>query len=123
MTELTKADKDLWKRVTQGVTPLGQPSMGPVEGHQFARVSEPRTGPYDPRLDLHGVTVHMAYGMVLDHVTNGAMQGFKRLTIITGRSGQINVELPRWLEKNANVRSVNQLSNGGSWEVLLKRNM
>jgi hypothetical protein len=54
---------------------------------------------------------------------NGALLGYRRLTIITGRSGQINVELPRWLERNTNVRSINQLSNGGSWEIVLKRDM
>lgn len=120
---LTKQDKDLWSRATKDVTPLGSPSVGPVEGHQFPRVAEPRTLPFDPRMDLHGVTVHQAFTMVQDHILNGALMGYRRLTIITGRSGQINLEMPRWVERNTHVRSVSQMSNGGSWEILLKRDM
>lgn len=86
----------------------------------FPRVSEPRTREYDPRVDLHGVTVHEAYGMVNEHIYQGVQNGYKRLMIITGRSGQINQELPRWLEKNPRVRSVKQMPNGGSWEVTVK---
>lgn len=118
--ELTAAERELWARVCQGTRVLGEASVSPTEGQYSMRVSEPRTVDYDPRMDLHGVTVHEAFALVQEHVYQGYQQGYKRLTIITGRSGQINQELPRWLERNPRVRSVTQMPNGGSWEVLIK---
>ena len=117
---LTPADQAIWSQVTKDVRPLGQAPVAPSEGLPCITVSEPRSPVYSPRMDLHGVTVHEAFGMVQDHIYQGAQNGYKRLTIITGRSGQINQELPRWLERNSYVRSVTQLPNGGSWEVTIK---
>lgn len=117
---LTGEERDLWSRVTKGIRPLDQAPVTPSEGLPHIRVSEPRNLNYSPRMDLHGVTVHDAFGMVQDHIYQGVQNGYKRLTIITGRSGQINQELPRWLERNPRVRSVTQLPNGGSWEVMIK---
>jgi DNA-nicking Smr family endonuclease len=71
-------------------------------------------------VDLHGVTIHEAWGVVNDHIYHGVQNGYKKLLIITGRSGQINQELPRWLERNPHVRSVTQMPNGGSWEIAIK---
>ena len=62
--------------------------------------------------------------MVQEHVSRGYAEGYRVLTIITGKSGQINIELPKWLEKNSRVRSVTPKNGGGAWEVCLKkRNM
>lgn len=117
---LTPADQAIWSQVTKDVRPLGKAPVTPSEGLPRIRVSEPRNPAYSPRMDLHGVTVHEAFGMVQDHIYQGVQNGYKKLTIITGRSGQINQELPRWLERNSYVRSVTQLPNGGSWEVMIK---
>jgi DNA-nicking Smr family endonuclease len=117
---LSPSDRALWKATTLDVTPLGA-SLGPAEGHVVVKVSAPRSVPYNPRVDLHGVTVHEAFGVVMDHVSQGAMLGYKKLTIITGRSGQINQELPRWMEKNPHVRSVVSMNGGGAWEVQMKK--
>lgn len=117
---LTPADKALWDSVTKGITPLGQAPVSPAEGQGLVFAAAPRNMDYDPRMDLHGVTVHEAFGLVQEHIYQGAQNGYKRLMIITGRSGQINQELPRWLERNTRVRSVTQMPNGGSWEVLIK---
>lgn len=121
--DLTPIDQALWEQVTRDVTPLGKGSKKPCEGLPRIKVPEPRTSPFDPRMDLHGATIHNAYGMVQEHIYQGSQRGYKKLLIITGRSGQINQELPRWLEKNNLVRSVKQLANGGSWEIAIKPNM
>ena len=117
---LTPSEQDLWGRATQDVTPLGQAPVRVSEGLPSVRVSEPRAIEYDPRMDLHAVTVHEAFGRVQEHIYQGVQNGYKRLMIITGRSGQINQEMPRWLERNPRVRSVKQMPNGGSWEVTTK---
>lgn len=121
MTGLTKADKDLWSQVTKGVTPLGQASVGPVAGHQFAKVSTPRAVEYDPRVDLHGLTIQEAYIVVQDHIANGALLGYKKLSVISGKSGQINIEMPSWAERHPAVRSVESKNGGGAWEICLKK--
>lgn len=117
---LTPSEQDLWGRATQDVTPLGKAPVRAAEGLPRVRVSEPRTMEYDPRLDLHGVTVHEAFGKVQEHIYQGVQNAYRKVMIITGRSGQINQEMPRWLEKNPRVRSVKQMPNGGSWEVAIK---
>jgi len=117
---LTPTDQAIWKAVTKDVTPLGKAPVRASEGLPVTTIPAPRDQGYDPRLDLHGVTVHKAFGLVQEHIYQGAQRGYKRLLVITGRSGQINQELPRWLEQNTTVRSIKQLSNGGSWEVLIK---
>ena len=121
MTGLSKADRDIWALATKGVTPLGQPSLGPVVGHQFAKVSVPRAVEYSPTLDLHGLTIQEAYLVVRDHIENGALLGYKRLTIISGKSGQINVEMPKWAERLSAVRSITPMNGGGAWEVCLRK--
>ena len=121
MTGLSKADRDIWSRATKDVTPLGQPSLGPVAGHQFAKVSAPRAVEYSPTLDLHGLTIQEAYLVVRDHIENGALLGYKRLTIISGKSGQINVEMPKWAERLPAVRSITPMNGGGAWEVCLRK--
>jgi DNA-nicking Smr family endonuclease len=117
---LTPQDQAIWDQVTKDVIPLDNRPEKPCENLARLRVAEPRSVPFSPRMDLHGATIHDAFGRVQEHIYQGSQNGYKRLIIITGRSGQINQELPRWLEKNALVRSVKQLSNGGSWEVTIK---
>jgi hypothetical protein len=118
---LSKDDLEAWKQVTKDVTPLGSAPVSPVEGLPCVRVSAPRSVEYHPRMDLHGATIHNAYAMVQEHVLKGAMLGYRTLTVISGRSGQINIEMPRWLERNPHVRSVNPKNGGGAWEICLKR--
>jgi DNA-nicking Smr family endonuclease len=117
---LSDDDRALWSRVTKSVTPLGQAPVSPAKGQGFFGVVETRSRGFDPRVDLHGLTVHAAFGVVREHIYQGVQNGYSKLLVITGRSGQINEELPRWLEGHPSVRSVKLLANGGSWEVLIK---
>ena len=117
---LSEEDAALWQSVTKGIRPLGSSPVSPSEGQEHFRVSAPRNAEYSPRMDLHGVTIHSAFGMVDEHIYQGVQNGYKKLLIITGKSGQINMELPRWLERNPRVRSVKQLANGGSWEITIR---
>lgn len=118
---LTQADRDVWSRATKDVTPLGQARVGPTAGDHFTMVVSPRALPYHPTLDLHGLTVQEAFLVVRDHIENGALLGYKVLTIISGKSGQINIEMPRWADRISAVRSITPKNGGGAWEVCLKK--
>ena len=118
--DLTSEDAALWARVTKGIRPLGSSPVSSCEGQEYFEVPTPRSVAYNPRMDLHGATIHEAFGMVNEHIYQGTQNGYKKLLIITGKSGQINLELPRWLERNPSVRSVKQLANGGSWEIAIR---
>lgn len=119
MRKLSDADRKIWEQATKHVTPLGS---NPSPQHlPKISISNIRQNVYDPRIDLHGLTIQDAYTVVLDHITNGALLGYRKLTIISGRSGQINIELPRWAERHSAVRSVDSINGGGAWEICLKR--
>lgn len=123
MTGLTDDDKRVWRNVTRDIKPLDNRPVSPVEDRPRVRVTAPRSLPYDPVLDLHGLILQDAFQAVQSHIIEGAAQGYRRLTIITGRSGQMNQEMPRWVERNSVVRSINSMNGGGAWEILIKRNM
>lgn len=121
MRGLTNSEQDLWARATKGVRPLDKAPTEPVEGQPCVSVPVPQDMGFSPVLDLHGYILHDAYQKSRDHVQNGAMMGFKYVTIITGLSGQIHEEFPRWFANNPLVRSINSLRGGGAWEIWLKK--
>jgi len=121
MRGLTSAEKDLWSKVTKDVTPLGEAGVDSLDGHPYIKVPVVRNSVYHPKIDLHGLTIQEAYSAVLDHISNGALLGYKRLTIVSGKSGQINIELPKWAERHSAVRSVEPFNGGGAWEICLKK--
>lgn len=118
---LTPEERNLWANVTKTVRPLGHPPVGLVQGQNGIKVTQTRPVSFNPCMDLHGLTVQEAFLAVRDHIEKGALLGYKRLTLISGKSGQINLELPRWVESNPLVRSVESKNGGGAWEVWLKR--
>lgn len=118
---LTPDEKNLWTRATKDVKPIGQAPVGSIQGQQFTKVATPHSRSFSPCMDLHGLTVQEAFLAVKDHIENGALLGYKRLTVISGKSGQINLELPRWVENNPLARSVESKNGGGAWEIWLKK--
>lgn len=102
---MTEKDKKLWKAVTDTVVPLGS-SGGKRNSPRASVVQEPNT------LDLHGMTVQRAFEETRDFIERTS---HKRVTVITGRSGQIRAEFERWLE-GFNIKSYSLL-NDGSFEI------
>lgn len=72
------------------------------------------------KLDCHGMTVQFAYELCRQFLQYHFDLQTKSVTIITGRSGIINVEFPTWMEFNQSVRNIKQCENKGSWIVNLK---
>ena len=82
----------------------------------------------DGRLDLHGQTVEQAHRSLIRFVQQSYTQGRRCVLVITGRSGQLRQEVPRWLNE-ADIRpfiislAPAQVAHGGhgALYVLLKR--
>jgi DNA-nicking Smr family endonuclease len=110
----------MWSKVTKDVTPLGSTPMSPVEQSIVLPATTPRAKPFRPVLDLHGLTLHDAYNRSVSHIANAAGK-YRYVVIITGLSGQIREEFPKWFSNHALVRSINSLRGGGAWEVWLKK--
>ena len=119
--KLSEEERRIWEQITSGITPLMNSSVLPSEGPVGPKVIARYPSAYDPRLDLHGMKIQEAYHAVMNHLDQGYREGFKKITVISGRSGQINQEIVRWLENNSHVRSINSLRGGGAWEICLKK--
>ncbi len=95
-----------WNAVKSTVTPLS--SIG-----RRKRAPKPVVEVVPRTLDLHGMTVQQAYEATMEFVN----QSDGKINIITGKSGQINREFPRWLESNGRINSMNDA--GGSFGIVL----
>lgn len=119
--KLSDQEKSLWERVTATVRRFGRDHFV-VPAQTPAVTRYPRQTEFNPVLDLHGMTLVDAHRASLEHVYQAKQAGgFRYVTVITGLSGQICEEFPRWFENNALVRSVKSLRGGGAWEVWLTK--
>lgn len=106
-------DMHLWEIVKRRFAPLGQPSTGTRYQGGFA-VACPEM------IDLHGLTVQEAHERVRHYLIQATYGRLKRVTVITGRSGQIRQEFPTWAKLHPDVRSIRELNGGGAFEVRLR---
>lgn len=106
---MSEEDKRLWERVCASVRRWGD---------LFPSAPAPvRHVPAAPQhyLDLHGYTVDQAHAATVEFL---AETKFKAVTIITGRSGQIKREFPRWMETlNYRYATLNE----GAFRINTKR--
>lgn len=100
----------LWKRVTGTVTKLGGPRQ------RKSRLMESDTIP--TITDLHGMTTQQAYEHTKHFVHRS--DGSKKLTIITGKSGQIRNEFPHWMDKLPVVHAFAELPGSGAFNIWIK---
>lgn len=128
-------DHQLWKRVAATINPI-EPTRA-LTAQEFtelrARVADAKTtkrrstasattAPPKPvipspptTLDLHGLTVQEAHRASLDFIATSGSH--KKLTIITGKSGQIKQEFERWMEAIPKIHSVKAKCDGGAFTV------
>ena len=66
---------------------------------------------YNPVLDLHGLSLNAAYDSVRSHIEGGKVNGFKYITIITGKSGEIRKEFPTWIS-DIKLKKVEEINSG-----------
>lgn len=70
--------------------------------------------------DCHHKSIQEAYVDLKDFIERHYENSSKFITVITGKSGDINREFKTWMEKNKFVRYISQNDNGGSWKVFIK---
>jgi DNA-nicking Smr family endonuclease len=129
---MKREDHKLWKKVAATVNPIDPART--LTARQFtelrseiankhvrptlsATTAPPK--PVIPRqpttLDLHGLTLTEAHRASLDFID--ASGPHRKLTIITGKSGQIKAEFERWMEGIPKVHSVKANCDGGAFTV------
>lgn len=111
-------DRELWEKATKDVKPLKKINGKPY--FPMIRV-DIETQYFNPVIDLHGHTINGAYFTVLNHIDQAYQKGYRYVTVITGRSGTINKEFPRWVSEHPNVRKVAVINGGGAYEVYLRK--
>lgn len=109
-------DLSLWAAYTKDVRPLPRKAV--------------ETSPPPPRpsllpraegyLDLHGLTVHQAWETVRDYVLGAALDGHKRTVVVTGFSGAIRREFPRWIENLPRIREATPMRGDGAFLLRLR---
>jgi len=116
----TATDVDAWVEYTRAVRPLGArvrpstPASKPIGGRVAERaapahldIATPdrrslenlKRGKMRPqaRLDLHGMTRDEAFEELSRFIAAAQVRGVRVALIITGRSGVLREEVPRWL--------------------------
>lgn len=77
------------------------------------------------RLDLHGMTVHEAWGKLREFAEQHADAGTHDIVVITGRSGQIAYEFTEWCRRIPAIRRYEAIETRGgkvgSYRLYLKR--
>ena len=121
MRDLTDQELEVWQNITKSVKPLDSSSEFKFEQPSLTVDVNPVSS--SPVLDLHGLTVHDAYQQSMNHISMAKSKGWRYVTIITGLSGQINIEFPRWFSNHPMVRSIEHKRGGGAWEIWLKKNI
>lgn len=76
----------------------------------------------DNKLDLHYENLDISFKKVNDYIDTAKEQNIKKVTIITGKSGIIKEEFPKWMENNNKVRSSTLNDNKGSFKIKLSKN-
>ncbi len=115
---MNKKDMEIWLNAVKDVKPLKASKQTVYHPNKKVFVKE---NIFNPVLDLHGITIHDAYYIVHNHIDKAIEKGFKYITVITGRSGQINAEFSKWVSSDPKVRKVSEINSGGAYEVYLKR--
>lgn len=107
-------DMSLWEHLKDSVTPLGEPRSPGETRYLVAKDSS-------SYIDLHGYTIQAAHERVQRAIDRAREGGRDRLTIITGRSGDICQEFPTWAGLHPDVRSCEPLHGGGAFFLKLRK--
>ncbi len=115
----THRDQQLWYKFTQDVQPLKKSSVVPVSMTNFMTHAKPHHH-VNHTLDLHGMTLAQAYDAVHNHVQQGH-QTHAYVTVITGKSGVMQGELPDWVRNMQGIRMCEPINGGGAFRISFKK--
>ena len=115
---ISDKERQAWRDATKDVEPIDRSTLEPPT---LAKMRFKPPEAYDPILDLHHKTVQDAYHSVDHHLSRSNQIGWKRVTVITGRSGPICQEFESWLNGRKDVKKVTPKNGGGAWEIWLRK--
>lgn len=116
---LSDKDKQIWQEFTWSVQPLKADRHVPVT---CVPIKVPITHDHMPRhtLDLHGMTLAQAYDAVSNMVQQG-VHNYSYVTVITGKSGVMQGELPDWVGRMQGIRMCEPINGGGAFRISFKK--
>ncbi len=112
-------DQQLWCQFTQDVQPLKKTGVVPVSMTKSITHAKPHPHVHHT-LDLHGMTLAQAYQAVQHHVQQG-VHAYAYVTIITGKSGIMQGELPDWVRNMQGIRMCESINGGGAFRISFKK--
>jgi dsDNA-specific endonuclease/ATPase MutS2 len=118
--ENNNEDLDAWKQATNNVHPLGTKQMPSMKDRPVYTTPVREVLGYD----LHGMTVQQAFDHTIKLCSRAYNYHMDKITIITGKSGQIRREFESWLDNpqlSQYVRFCRAQSSGGSFVVYMKK--
>lgn len=116
--KLTPEEEVLWSRVMNGAETISCPAAPPETPRKKITV---RDHSFRKTIDLHGLILHEAYKRTQEYFDRAYENGEKTVTVITGRSGNIQEEFPHWANNHSKVRRIELKPNKGSWKVWLEK--
>lgn len=119
---MSPEDKEIWKKVTDGVIPLTfTPEAAAIRSPALVvnRQYTLNNRYFSPTLDLHGMSINQAHSETKTFFYKAKLFKLKYVRIITGLSGQIKREFPYWLEHMPEIRRVEMLNGGGAFKIYL----
>lgn len=92
---MKEQDLKLWKSFVKDVQKLDNKNI--VKKETSIKISKSIQNDFSSVLDLHGYTLNNAFQITLDFIEKNYNIGNLKVTIITGRSGQMYQEFVGWL--------------------------
>jgi DNA-nicking Smr family endonuclease len=112
--QLTSDEVRLWHKIMNG----GGPVMRPTVVQEIRRAYD--VTHFCRIIDLHGYTVALAHSLVNEYLKEAKRLSVKKVTVVTGKSGQIRREFEEWMRLNPNVTNATPKNGGGAYLVTLR---
>ena len=123
---LTEAEKAMLAALLSDVRPVAAKSRAPDKKPLVKRKPLPVLGyRLTTTLDLHGMTVAVAHSKLSAFMVEHYQAGSRNLLVITGKSGELARDVPRWLSLTDLARMVSSVAHasprqGGEGALVVK---
>lgn len=106
-------DKKLWEMFVNGTLRLNTITPEKLNSVRC------KISPISKVLDLHNYSVQDAYFLFGKFIETHYEIASKKITVITGKSGQIRSEFETWAANNKQINAIKLKANGGSFTIQL----
>ena len=116
---ISETDASLWAQLTRSITPMNDKHIAPIIPKLPGRITPNYI--FKPILDLHGQTIHNAFNKVDQQLHQAHEIGWKRITVITGKSGPISSEFEEWVKARSEIKKIQPKNDRGAWVIWIKK--